>query len=94
MALRSLVPRAYTISFLDEPGARLIAPENPVRVTPGETVTTSVFVVQGRERFADGERRVRFRLNDGDRYVEEFPWRLLGPVAGGEDPGRPAAEAR
>jgi len=79
IANRTGEDRAYTIAYLDEPGARLIAPENPVRVAAGHNVTTTVFVVQSAERFDDGERRVRFRLTDGARYTREFGWRLLGP---------------
>ena len=71
--------RQYTITYVDEPGARLIAPENPVRVAPGQTVTTTVFVVQPADRFDYGERHVRFRLTDGERFTREFPRRLLGP---------------
>jgi cytochrome c oxidase accessory protein FixG len=79
IANRTGADRAYTIAYLDEPGARLIAPENPVRVAAGHNVTTTVFVVQPAERFDDGERRVRFRLTDGGRFTREFGWRLLGP---------------
>lgn len=71
---------AYTIAFVDEPGARLIAPENPLRVAAGASLSTSVFVVQGAERFTNGERRVRFRISDGEGFTQDHGWRLLGPV--------------
>ena len=83
IANRSLEEHRYTIAYLDEPGAEMIAPENPVRVAPGKTVTTSVFVLQDAARFARGERRVRFRISDGDQFAREYPWRLPGPVATG-----------
>ncbi len=76
---RTAEPRAYTISYLDDPGARLIAPENPVRVDPGATATTSVFVMQEAGRFTDGERHVIFRITDDGDYRRELDWRLLGP---------------
>lgn len=79
VANRTGEARAYTITYLDSDGAKLIAPENPVRVPAGETVTTTVFVVQPADRFPGGERAVRFRLSDGDAYTREFAWRLLGP---------------
>lgn len=79
IANRTSDDHAYTITYLDEAGAQLIAPENPVRVPAGRTITTTVFVVQSPERFADGERRVRFRLSDGAAFTREFTWRLLGP---------------
>jgi len=70
----------FTIAYLDEPGAELIAPENPVRVQPGESVATSVFVLQNAARFHDGERGIRFRLTSGEGFTREYPWRLPGPV--------------
>jgi len=79
IANRTAEAREYTLTYVDEEGARLIAPENPVRVPAGETVTTTVFVVQPRDRFDDGERDVKFRLSDGRSYTREFEWRLLGP---------------
>ena len=79
VANRTSTDRAYTITYVDEPGAKLIAPENPVRVRAGATITTTVFVVQSPDRFDDGERRVRFRLTDGAAFTREYTWRLLGP---------------
>jgi cytochrome c oxidase accessory protein FixG len=79
VANRTGEARSYTIAYLDEPGARLIAPENPVRVEAGGTVTTSVFVVQDAARFEGGERRVIFRITDGGAFSRQLPWRLLGP---------------
>ena len=76
----------YTLAYLDEPGAKLIAPENPLRVASGATVTTSVFVMQDQSRFEQGERRVRFRISDGARYEREFSWRLPGPVSNAGSP--------
>ena len=76
---RTSAAHDYTLSYLDEPGGGFIAPQNPVRIEPGETATTSVFIVQPVDRFDDGERRVRFRLVDGAGFSQEFPWRLLGP---------------
>lgn len=76
---RTGVAHRYQVAYLDEPGATLIAPENPLPVAAGETQTTSVFVVQEAERFARGERRVRFRIDDGGEYQREFTWRLPGP---------------
>jgi cytochrome c oxidase accessory protein FixG len=83
VANRTGVEQRYTIAYLDEPGAQMIAPENPLRVAPGETMTTSVFVLQEAERFPAGERRVRFRLSDGGKFSREYAWRLPGPVPTG-----------
>lgn len=80
----------YTIAYLDEPGARLIAPENPLRLSAGASVTTSVFVIQPPTRFENGERRVRFRISDDNKFSREFSWRLPGP----NRPIPPAAESK
>ena len=79
VANRTGSEQQYTIAYLDEPGATLIAPENPLRVAAGASVTTSVFVVQEVDRFDGGERRVRFRISDAARFSQEFNWRLPGP---------------
>jgi len=81
IANRSGAPQQYHIAYLDEPGATLIAPENPLAVAAGATVTTSVFVVQESFRYTNGERRVRFRIEDGGKFQREFTWRLPGPSA-------------
>jgi polyferredoxin len=79
VANRTEVEQRYTIAYLDEAGARLIAPENPLRLAAGASVTTSVFVIQAPTRFEDGERKVRFRISDEGKYSREFSWRLPGP---------------
>ena len=86
VANRSGQPQAYAIAYLDEPGARFIAPENPLRVAAGATVTTSVFIVQDPARFTAGERRVRLRLDDGESFQREYTWRLPGPVGATQPP--------
>jgi len=78
---RTREPRSYRLTYVDETGARLVAPENPVRVPGGATVTTSVFVLQSADRFHDGVRRVRFRVTDEDTFTREYPWTLLGPTS-------------
>lgn len=93
IANRTGEEQRYAIAYLDEPGAQLIAPENPLRVAAGATVTTSVFVMQPADRFPDGERRVRFRIDDGGEFTREFNWRLPGPSprsAPAVDPTLPA----
>jgi len=81
VANRTGAPQRYTIAYLDEAGARLIAPENPLRLNAGASVTTSVFVIQAPSRFTEGERRVRFRISDDGTFAREFNWRLPGPSA-------------
>ena len=87
--------RRYTIEYLDEDGARMIAPENPLPVAARGFRTTSFFIVQPEGRFDEGERHVRFRVSDGAGYSREFGWRLLGPEdrhhATDRDDPRPAS---
>jgi len=73
--------RAFQITLLASEGdARMIAPENPLRVPAGDERTTSVFVVLGAGAFHDGEHAVRFAINDGAGFRAEYPWNLLGPA--------------
>jgi hypothetical protein len=71
--------QAYSITLLDEKGATLIAPENPLHVAAGQQETESVFVMADRNRFARGAYDVKFRISDGSRFSREVPYRLLGP---------------
>lgn len=80
---RMLSEQHFTIAYLDEPGAEMISPENPLTVAPGESVTTSVFVLQDRSRFVAGERNVEFRLSSEGGFTRDFSWRLPGPVESG-----------
>jgi cytochrome c oxidase accessory protein FixG len=89
VANRTRSEQLYSIAYLDEPGANFIAPENPLRVPAGETVTTSVFIVQPAERFTAGERRVRLRIDDNAKFEREFTWRLPGPASGTTPPEAP-----
>ena len=79
VANRTGEDRDYTITYIDEQGARFIAPENPLHVRAGHSESTTVFVMQDEDRFEHGERRVRFRITDGARFIREYSWRLLGP---------------
>jgi cytochrome c oxidase accessory protein FixG len=69
----------YTISYNDESGAELIAPENPVSVAAGSTVSTSVFVVQPSTRFSRGERAATFTVREEQGFERTYSWRLAGP---------------
>jgi cytochrome c oxidase accessory protein FixG len=92
IANRTNAEHDYLVAYLDEPGAQLIAPQNPVRVAAGATGTISVFVAQTADRFDDGERQVRFRITDGAGFTQEFRWRLLGPEESGGKGERPERE--
>jgi polyferredoxin len=70
----------YNIELLDAPGARLIAPENPLPVSPREQRSTSVFVMIAPSELApNGQRPVQFRVSDGRGFERTLKYRLLGP---------------
>jgi cytochrome c oxidase accessory protein FixG len=70
----------YRIELLDAPGARLIAPENPLPVGPREQRSTSVFVMIAPSELApNGQRPVQFRVSDGRGFEKTLKYRLLGP---------------
>jgi cytochrome c oxidase accessory protein FixG len=71
--------RRYRIELLDAPGARLIAPENPLDVAPHEQRSTSLFVMAEPSLLPRGRRAVRFRLSDGQGFSVAVPYQLLGP---------------
>jgi cytochrome c oxidase accessory protein FixG len=84
---RSGKPQSYTLSLQGAPGAKLIAPENPLPVGKGSRETTTVFVRAPRRLFRDGEHDVVFRVEDGDQFHEDLPYRLLGPLGEPLDEG-------
>ncbi len=71
--------RRYRIELLDAPGARLIAPENPLEVAAGAQRSTSFFVMAAPSSLPKGRLSVRFRLNDGQGFSTVAPYQLLGP---------------
>lgn len=76
---------AYHIALDGAPGAKLIAPENPLRVADGEHETTTVFVIAPPSLFHDGVRRVTFHIDDGHGFKTDVPYKLLGPEHEDED---------
>lgn len=78
VANRSMAAAEFRIELLDAPGARLIAPQNPLPVGPQETKETSVFVLSPPELLSSGRLDVKFRVTSpGYETVENY--RLLGP---------------
>ncbi|HEX6764497.1 MAG TPA: 4Fe-4S dicluster domain-containing protein, partial [Polyangiaceae bacterium] len=71
--------RHYRIELLDAPGARLIAPENPLDIEARAQRSTSVFVMAEPKSLVRGERAIRFRVSDGAGFTLTVPYRLLGP---------------
>jgi polyferredoxin len=71
--------RRYRIELLDAPGARLIAPENPLDVAANEQRSTSLFVMAEPSSLPRGRRAVKFRMSDGKGFSAIVPYQLLGP---------------
>ncbi len=77
---RQPVPQNFKLELLGADGAQLIAPENPLSVGPEASESTTVFVIVPQSQLVNGERPVRFRVSDGKGFVQELPYRLLGPI--------------
>lgn len=80
---RSSEDAVYHIELVDLPGARLIAPENPLHVAAGERGVTSVFVVVPLDLLESGSRDVAFAVRDEHGASLSVPYRLLGPRKAG-----------
>jgi len=71
--------RNYRLELLSPVGAQLIAPENPLSVVGGEQASTSVFVSLPSKGFKGGRLQAQFRVSDGQGFVANIPYELLGP---------------
>ena len=79
IANRTRTPQRYAVDLMDAPGTRVIAPEFPLTVAPGQTATTSLFVMTTTDRFTHELYPVRFRVSDGAAFRKEYDWKLRGP---------------
>ncbi|NUN16198.1 MAG: cytochrome c oxidase accessory protein CcoG, partial [Myxococcales bacterium] len=76
---RSAEPANYTLSVPQPQSVQFIAPINPLPVQPGETESTSVFVVAPKGLFNDGKLDVTLRVTDGAAFTSDNRYHLLGP---------------
>jgi cytochrome c oxidase accessory protein FixG len=74
---RSEKTRQFSVTLVDVPSARLVAPELPLIVKAGDQAAASFFVVIPRAEL-HGSRPVRLRVGDGEIF-ELVPYTLLGP---------------
>jgi polyferredoxin len=79
---RSRAEHRYAITILGADSGTVIAPESPLLVKAGALRTTSVFVLLPKAAFTNGQRDVTIRISAGESFQEDFPFNLLGPVAG------------
>jgi cytochrome c oxidase accessory protein FixG len=82
---RSAEERSYTLSLMESEYG-LVAPENPLVVAPGETLTTAAFITADDSVFNGGEASITIVIDDGVDYRLEKAYRILGPAAGSEAP--------
>jgi cytochrome c oxidase accessory protein FixG len=80
---RSGADREYRIEVKEAESLKLVAPQNPVPLADGRSETATVFVVAPSSAFVEGVREVTFRISDGEGFVKDVPYRLLGPSGGG-----------
>ncbi|MBI4819356.1 MAG: cytochrome c oxidase accessory protein CcoG [Deltaproteobacteria bacterium] len=76
---RDSVEKAFQLSLEGFDGAKLVSTENPLTVSPGALVTTTLFIVGPRAAFEDGRREVKFIVTSPDGQRVEKSYRLLGP---------------
>ncbi len=76
---RGAEPRRYRIALAADAGLTLVAPDNPLAVDGGKTVSTVVFVTARADALPGGRRDVRFRVSDGAGFETEATYSLLGP---------------
>lgn len=69
----------YTLSIQGPERLQFIAPINPLPVDPGETETTSVFIVAPKTAFTDGKHDVVIHITNGADFTFEHSYHLLGP---------------
>lgn len=90
---RSGHDESYAVELRGADEAQMIAPENPLRVEAGGRRTTTVFVLAPRSSFRGGEHSVFFDVSDGHGFRTEVPYRLVGPLGGGQG-ASPGGEER
>lgn len=78
---RSDVDRSYTMEIVDEPRATIVAPDNPVSVAAGQSVTLGIFVTGPPAMFDRGRRELNIRVRHAEGYAEEVACTLLGPYS-------------
>jgi polyferredoxin len=77
---RSASDQRYQISVDGIGGGTLIAPRNPLPVSPGNTEVADLFVMLPADTFRGGEHTVVVRVADGSTYNQKFSYRLVGPT--------------
>ncbi|MHC5004188.1 MAG: 4Fe-4S dicluster domain-containing protein, partial [Planctomycetota bacterium] len=83
---RTEEPRAYSFDLANLEGGRLAGVDDPVRIGPGESVTTVASVVAPPGRFSMGRASVTVLVRDDAGFEKKTTYRLQGPWSPGADP--------
>ena len=71
--------RTYRLEINGVDKSGVIAPQFPLTVAGRDNVTSPVFVTVPRDRFQNGRLEVSIHVDDGDSFVVDRPYLLLGP---------------
>jgi cytochrome c oxidase accessory protein FixG len=85
---RGAAPERYLVQLVSDGGFALVAPDNPLVVPAGKSVTTTAFVTARPEAVFDGARDVQLRVTAGGGFSSTRSFRFLGPTPGASLPGR------
>ncbi|MCP4902262.1 MAG: cytochrome c oxidase accessory protein CcoG [bacterium] len=83
IANRSDETRSYHFSLEGSSDLQLIAPENPLVVSAGDTQLTAAFITAPRTAFRDGEIAISLHISDATEFERVLSYRLLGPHRAG-----------
>ncbi len=76
---RADADHVYRVTVEGAEQGSVIAPDNPMTVSAGQTAMMALFVMLPRSAFHGGERAITVRVSDGQRFTEDVPYRLVGP---------------
>lgn len=76
---RSGSEQTYALTIEGVDAAQLLAPQFPLPVQDGDTVTSPVFVTLPASTFSEGAREVALHITDGEGFDRVVPYLLLGP---------------
>ncbi|MGE3164196.1 MAG: cytochrome c oxidase accessory protein CcoG [Planctomycetota bacterium] len=78
---RSEVPREYLLEIVGEPRAKIVAPDNPIPVAAGQSVSVGIFVTGPAEMFTRGRKELHVRVSAAGGFSKDVECFLLGPYS-------------
>jgi len=70
----------YTLSLLGAQGAEILTQANPMTIGGGQIRTEHTLFSLPRDGLVNGRAELQLRVDDGDGFVKDTPYRMLGPV--------------